>query len=54
MPEGLVYIWIATKVMETSTKTFWEKWEDRKWQKQGHRIDDADHYYFWDKSYSTL
>ena len=26
----------------------------KKWWKQGHRIDDANHYYFWDQSYSTL
>ena len=26
----------------------------KKWLKQEHRIDDADHYYFWDQSYSTL
>ena len=55
MSEGLVYIWIANKVMGTSAKTFWEKNERiglwKKWRKQGHRIDDADHYYFWDQSY---
>ena len=58
MSEELIYIVNGKKSNGNKRKNLLGKNERiglrKKWLKQGHRIDNADHYYFWDQFYSTL
>ena len=47
----MLYIHKRKNLLEKNKRIGLQK---EKWQKQGYRIDNAYHYYFWDQSYSTL